>query len=165
MDSNSWHGFKCCHHYLLWCPITTASTATTRNQKNKPLEIFKKGIKSDPSLFLVLKGNKDWVSWKRNLVAIARAQDVEEVLDLNYTPASAEDKELFNEKQKHVYSVFNKVLQSDRGKAIVRAHKDDYDALSIYVKLVDYYTKSVKASLESSNLLSYIVSTRIDSFT
>ena len=76
---------------------------------------------------------------------------------------SAEDKELFNEKQKRVCSVFNKNLQSDKGKAFVRTHEDDYDAQSIYVKLADYYTKLVKVSLDSSNLLSYITSTRIDS--
>ena len=55
------------------------------------------------------------------------------------------------------------MLQSNRGKAFVRAHEADYDAQSIYVKLLDYYTKSVKASLDSSNLLSYVTSTRIDS--
>ena len=38
---------------------TTTSTTTTANQKNKPSKIFKKGIKRDPSLFSVLKGNKD----------------------------------------------------------------------------------------------------------
>ena len=54
-------------------------------------------------------------------------------------------------------------MQSDRGKVFVRADEDDYDAQSIYVKLADYYTKLVKVSLDSSNLLSYITSTRIDS--
>ena len=145
-------------------PSSPSAPATTNtNNKNKPSEVFKKGIKRDPTLFSVLKGNKDWDSWKRNLVATARAQDVEEVLQPNYTPVSAEDTELFDEKQKYMYSVFDKVLQSDRGKAFVRAHEADYNAQSIYIKLVDYYTKSVKASLDSSNLLSYITSTKIDS--
>ena len=52
---------------------TTTSTTTTANQKNKPSEAFKKEMKRDPLLFSVLKGNKDWDSWKRNLVATARA--------------------------------------------------------------------------------------------
>ena len=58
-------------------PTTIASTATTTNQKNKPREIFKKGIKRDPLLFSVLKGNKDQDPWKKNLVATAREQNVE----------------------------------------------------------------------------------------
>ena len=53
-------------------------------------------------------------------------------------------------------SVFNKILQSDREKAFVIAHEKDYSAQSIYAK-------SVKASLDSFNLLSCVASTRIDS--
>ena len=42
---------------------TTAVSATTNaNYKNKLSEIFKKGILRNLSLFLVLKGNKDWDS-------------------------------------------------------------------------------------------------------
>ena len=68
---------------------------------------FKKGIERDPSIFLVLKGNEDRNSWKRNLIVTARALNIEEVLDPNYIPGSTEDKELFDEKQKYVYSIFN----------------------------------------------------------
>ena len=62
-----------------------------------------------------------------------------------------------------MYSVFDRVLKSDKGKAFVRKHEDDYDAQSIFIKLVDYYTKSTRATLELSNLLSYITSVYIDS--
>ena len=44
-------------------PSSPSSPATTSaNNKNKPSELFKKGIKRDPTLFSVLKGNKDWDS-------------------------------------------------------------------------------------------------------
>ena len=60
-------------------------------------------------------------------------------------------------------SVFDTVLLTDKGKAIVREHEDDFDAQSVYEKLKEYCTKSAKASLEASKLLSHINSSRIDS--
>ena len=60
-------------------------------------------------------------------------------------------------------SAFDTVLLTDKGKAIVREHEDDFDAQSVYNKLKEYCTKSTKASLEASKLLSYITSARIDS--
>ena len=62
-----------------------------------------------------------------------------------------------------MYSIFERVLKSDKGKAFIRQHKDDYDAQSVFVKLVDYYAKSTRAILESSDLLTYIISVCMDS--
>jgi len=45
------------------------------------LSKFKKGIKRDASLFVILKDLKQWDSWHRSTVAQARAQDVYDVLD------------------------------------------------------------------------------------
>ena len=59
---------------------TNAATASTSNA-SKSAAAFKKGIKRDPSLFSVLKEDNKWYSWKRNLIATARAQDIDEVLD------------------------------------------------------------------------------------
>ena len=60
-----------------------------------------------------------------------------------------------------MYSVFDSVLLTDKGKAIVREHEDDFDAQSVYKKLKEYCTKSTKASLEASKLLSFVNSDRI----
>ena len=73
-----------------------------------------------------------------------------------------EDTELFEEKQKHMHSVFEKTLQTDHGKAFVRAHTDDYDAQEVFKKISKHYKESMAASLEASNLLSYITTTKID---
>ena len=62
-----------------------------------------------------------------------------------------------------MYSIFDRVLKSDKEKAFIRQHKDNYDAQSIFIILVDYYTKSARATLELSNILSYITSVYIDS--
>merc|ERR1711953_1495584 len=52
------------------------------------VEQFKKSIKRDKSDFTVLKDKKQFKSWHQNLLATAAAQDVEEVLDPNYTPSN-----------------------------------------------------------------------------
>lgn len=50
------------------------------------------------------------------------------VLDPTDTPAIAEDAELFYEKQKYMFAVFEKILLTDQGKAFVREHFHDSDA-------------------------------------
>ena len=50
-----------------------------------------------------------------------------EVLDSACSLSTLEEEELFNEKQKFIYSVFDRVLKSDKGKAFSRQHEDDYD--------------------------------------
>ena len=96
-------------------------------------------------------------------MALARAQDVSEVLDPLHVPVTQDDKDLFKEKQKYMFAVFDRTLQTDTGKALVREHENDFDAQKIYVELVKFYLKSTKASLDSSNVLSYITSARLGS--
>jgi hypothetical protein len=60
-----------------------------------PIGDFKKGIKRDPSLFMVYKDEKQWDNWQRSTVELARAQGVEEVLDINYVPTDSDDVVLF----------------------------------------------------------------------
>ena len=60
-----------------------------------------------------------------------------------------------------MYDVFAKTLLTDKGKSLVCEHKKDYDAQQIHTKLLDYVQKSTKASVESSQLLTYITSTRL----
>ena len=112
-------------------PATLAATSTGQSASGsstfpiKPRDLvfeFKKGIKRDPAAFTVLKDNKQWDSVRRTLNAQVSYQDVAEVLDPNYTPKTMEDILLFEKKQKYMYSVLEKILQTDEGKIIVRKH-------------------------------------------
>lgn len=60
-----------------------------------------------------------------------------------------------------MYAVFERTLQTDKGKALVRIYQDSYDAQTIYKELKEYSMKSTKASLDSRDLLSYISSSRL----
>jgi hypothetical protein len=87
---------------------------------------FKKGIKRDPASFTVMKDNKQWDSVHRTLIAQTNYQDVADVLDPAYVPKTVEEISLFEEKQKYMYSVLEKILQTDEGKVIVRSHDIDH---------------------------------------
>ena len=65
----------------------------------------------------MLKDLKQWDSWHCSTVAQARAQDVYNVLDPAYKPLPTE-KDLFEAKQRYMYAVFERVLQTDEGKAL-----------------------------------------------
>jgi len=66
----------------------------------------------DASLFMVLKDPKQWDSWHCSTVAEARAQNVFEVLNPSFKPAATEQG-LFEAKQKYIYAVSERVLQTD----------------------------------------------------
>ena len=128
-----------------------------------PADMFRRGIKRDPTLFPTLKDEKFNDNWHRSFVNQARAQDVSEVLDPNYMPMDAQTQELFNEKQKYIYAILESKVLTDRGKAIVREHEATFDAQTVYKKLTEHHLRSTKALIESSNILSYITSARLGS--
>jgi len=61
-----------------------------------------------------------------------------------------------------MYSIFDKILQTDKGKTFFYTYESDYNVQLVYIKLSEHCTKSFKASLDASNLLSYITSAHID---
>jgi len=78
-------------------------------------------------LFVVLKDLRQWDSWHCSTIAQACAQDVYDVLDPAYKPSPME-KDLFEAKQRYMYAVFERVLQTDKGKALVRSNETTSDA-------------------------------------
>jgi len=80
---------------------------------------FKWGIKHDPSLFMTFKDGKQFDSWQHSTMAQAQAQDVAEILDSSYIPNTQDEKDLFEEKQKYMFAVFEQMLQTDTGKVII----------------------------------------------
>ena len=57
-------------------------------------------------------------------MTLACAQDVSEVLDPLHVPVAQDDKDLFKEKQKYMFAGFDRTLQTDTGKALVREHEN-----------------------------------------
>src|SRR5687768_17395128 len=99
---------------------------------------FKRGIKRDISQFPTLKDDNTWDNWNRSTVAQARAQDIIDVLNPAYIPSTVEDIQLFGEKQKFMYAVFEKTLLIDKGKALVCQNQQSFNAQQICKELSVY---------------------------
>lgn len=95
--------------------------------------------------------------------AQARSQLVSEVLDeTGKPPLGSADEDLFAEKQKYLYAVFERILLHTKGKALVRKYEKTYDAHALYQELVKYHTKSTTAVLESGEIFAYITNIKIN---
>ena len=129
--------------------------------KYSPAESFRRGIKRDPSLFPELKDERHNDAWHRSFMTQARAQGVDDALDVAYVPNTVEAMDLFQEKQKYLYAVLETKVKTDRGKLIVRKYDQTYDARAVYLELCEHHTKSTKAAMSAAALLSYITSERL----
>ena len=143
-------------------PLPPPPTAGTMSGPNFSLvRDFRRSIKRDITHFTSLKDDGAWDNWERATMAQARAQDVADVLNHNYTPSNTDEAALFDEKQKYMYAVFEKTLLTDKGKALVRAHQRKYDAQKIYQELCEYALKSTKAMMDASSILTYITTAQL----
>ena len=121
---------------------------------------FKRGIKRDKSHYAVFKDAKQWDGWRRSTLATARSHNCEEVFNPSYRPSS-EDRDVFAEKQKFIYSVFEEKLQTDMGKHFVRMHELDFDAQTVFKDLQTHARASTQASIATAELLRYITTTKL----
>ena len=140
-------------------PGTTSSSPS--KPRFTPVELFKRGIKRDPSLFPTLKDDRQHDVWHRQFNIQAHAQDVARVLDHNFTPVDDEDEELFKEQNKYLYAVLSDVVRTDKGKSIIRKYSTKLDAQLAYHELKDFHDHSTTAKIQSSDILSWIVSARV----
>ena len=145
-------------------PLLTSSPSVAtppRALSHDPVRDFRRGIKRDISSFIPLKTDNAWDNWNRSTAAQAHAQDVADVLNPKYVPLSTSDRDLFAEKQKYMYAVFEKNLLTDVGKALVRKYQSTFDAQRIYDELSQYALQSTQATMDASTLLQYITTARL----
>ena len=133
------------------------------NQNAYQLLAFKKSIKREVSQYTILKDEKYFEAFQRNLLVTATTHDCDEILDGNYKPENNNDsKELFKQKKYFMYSVFNKVLQSDRGKTIVRKYAPSLDAQSAWREFDSHMSTSSKGLNKRHRLHAYVSTTVYD---
>ena len=128
-----------------------------------PAENFKRGTKRDPSLFPVLKDESLNDQWHRGVINQARAQDLQEIMDPTYVPETEEDQVVFDLKQAFAYGLFDKIVQTDRGRAIVRQYESTYDTQKVYEALVKHHLQSPRAQIEAAEMLGYLSTARFGS--
>ena len=100
---------------------------------------------------------------ERNLLVTSTTHGCEEILDGDYKPENNDDsKELFKQEKYFMYSVFNKVLQSDMGKTIVRKYVPSSDAQSVWRDSESHLSTSSKGLNERHRLHAYVSTTVYD---
>ena len=134
------------------------------NQNTYQLLASKKSIKREVSQYTMLKDEKYFEAFKRNLLITARTHGCEEILNGDYQPENNDDsQEQFKQKQYFMYSLFNKVLQNDMGKTIVRKYAPTLDAQSVWSDFESQMSISSKGLNESHRLHAYVSTTVYDS--
>ena len=123
---------------------------------------FKKGIKRDASAYPLLKDDRAFGTFHSTTLAIARAHDIEDVFNPNYTPDTDEEIALFIEKQKFVYAVLVTTLQTDQGRTFVREQSHDSNAQQVYTKLLRHHRDSPTAKLAIGALQKTLVTLTLD---
>ena len=122
---------------------------------------FKKSIKQEVSQYTIIKDEKYFEAFKRNLLVTATTHCCEVVLDPHYIPGHDEDsQELFQQKQYFMFSVFNKDLQSDMGKTIARKHVPTLNAQSVWTEFESQMSTSSKGLDERCRLHAYVSTPR-----
>ena len=110
-----------------------------------------------------LKDEKYFEAFKRNLLGTVTTHGCEEVLEVDYMPGYDDDsQELFQQMQYFMYSVSNKVLQSDIGKTIVRKHALTLDTQSVWNEFETHMSTSSKGLNERHRLHAYVSTTVYD---
>jgi hypothetical protein len=138
---------------------TTTGAASVSNGELTASE-FRKGIKRDKSHYTELKDDKYFDSWNQNFVATAYTHHTQKVLDENYKPKSAAERDLFDEMQYFMFSVLQEKLKSEKGRSLVNDYENTRDAQSVYAALKKHAKESTAAHLSGDQLLQYITSAR-----
>jgi hypothetical protein len=133
------------------------------NSSRSAVADFKRGVKRDKTHYPVLKDNRYWDNFYRTFVVTAVSHNVDNVLDPAYSPTNTDEILLFREQKKFVYSGLEHCLQTDMGKNIVREHAFDFDAQTVFAKVVKHYNESTAAKISSGTTLSYLTSAKYGS--
>ena len=129
---------------------SSSSSSSTATHKKTPTELFLASVKRDIKDYVSLKEDKQWLHFRNNAISTGTLHGVSNVFDPEYSPSSDSDKDLFDTHQIFVYTVLLKHVQTPVGKTLVLECPGDGQLA--WSKLVDYYTNSPAAKIESQNL-------------
>ena len=144
MDTLSFSASSPSHHETskLKTSFPDESKHQTPSQSQTALNNFKKGTKTDASVYPIFKNDKYYDTFQRSFLANLKAQGLYDVADPDHVPEHGDiyEKELFKGKQSFVYSVLVTSLQTEKGRELVKEFEGD--ARSIILHLHHYHTKS-----------------------
>ena len=162
IDRDDFERYRCSGNFLVFNNTTIPQPLVQSPNRYTPADSFQRSIKIDPAAYKPLESDKDWDSFNRHTTAVARIHKTDDVLDAKYVPHSPDEIALFERKQSFMFYVFVDNLLTNTGKNLVRKYQDTYDAQSIYVELTEHCTKSIAATLDASDLLTWITTKKLN---
>jgi len=169
MVVQEWFQAQGYEEYTGWFELTTESLKqymSTRGRVKRPQQSTEgsgmlQGVKRNITDYPVLKEDKYWMSFNRNLQSLAATHALKEVLDPDYVP-SKDEVANFKVKNTFMYSVFTRSLASAKARAYVRKYEDTQDAQKVYKDLLQGYAAGTAANLSSEALEQQLRNMRLD---
>ena len=141
-------------------PGTTTSATSTSTQRT-PAEEFKRSVKRDISAYPVFSNEKQWDNVDKTVRSTATLHNTENVLDPNYAPDTAEEKDLFEQQQCFMFAAWQRTMLTDKAKAIVNKYYSMHDAQKVWAEVCDHQKKSTSAKILAKNIMMYIMTMRL----
>ena len=138
------------------------SAATTSLSKTSDVDLFRKGIKRDPTIYPTIKDLPSFLDWSQKVMTHAKSQGVAHVLDLDYKPNTPDEIELFKLQQDYMFSVFTNTIKFLDGETLVTAHAGNGDAQGLFKDLTALAKQSTEANLQKQALLQFLHNNRLN---
>jgi hypothetical protein len=112
----------------------------------------RKIVKRSVSDYQVFKEDRPWQSWHWHLLTTARSHNVDNVLNLLYSPTDPDDVALLQEQKRSIFSILEQKVQTSDGLIFLHVHSSSGDATAVYKDIVERYSKSTAAQLSASEI-------------
>ena len=144
-------------------PTSTTSLSSIDTPLAKLFQ-FSKSMKPDENKFPKLMDNKHTEPFWRQFKAIAKHQNMSEVLDPTFVPDPAVQgaQQWFAKQQWFMYVVVSTCFCTPNTRSFVLEHDKDFDAQKVIAKFITFMKDSPRTQMEITRLTSYICNIHLD---
>ncbi len=135
--------------------ITSASGATDKTMS--AVDKWDKGVKRDKSAYSSFTNKNEWARYKVEFTTIAENQGCNRVLDINYFPATDDERDEYKRMKGFMYEVMLDKFEEPMARYYVDEHTDDKDAREVWTKMTNYFSSPVITSNVATELLTKIM--------
>ena len=115
----------------------------------------------DPKQFVPLKRDDDYATWLKGFLNTATIQGFKNQLDPSYVPGTADEKKVFDLRQRHLYNILTKILVTSKSIDLLRDYVSDTDhAQKVLSELKKHQTDSIIATRRKRECLQAILHAR-----
>jgi len=131
---------------------TPLPAPTMGSHPSGPLQDFQKGIHRDMSSYPMIKNIEQWDKWRRVFEATAKAQGVNNILDLKYMPSNPTEAQVFDAQQNYIYAVLLNTVKDSFLKSIIINH-NNRNVQECWEKIITACESSTSAEIKANSLL------------